>query len=358
MTLSPHERVMGWDVGGAHLKASVLDPAGRLTAVRQEPCSLWRGMSHLHGAMQAILGTSARTVRTAHAVTMSGEMADVFGNRDEGVRALVDAMTQHLGNRHVGYYASGGGWMPASAAKQQPKKAASANWSASATLLARDLDTALLVDMGSTTTDIVPIAGGRVLAQSWQDAERLASGELVYTGVARTPVMALARLAPVDGLKIPLIPELFATTADVYRVLGWLPEEADQHPTADDAAKTKDASRQRLARMVGRDAMDRPVDVWDALAGWLADRQLATIEAAARRVIHAARLPPDAPVVAAGVGDFVVERLAKRLGRQLWPFSTAVGLIGAGAPADSTHWASWCAPAVAVALLYRGDHQR
>ena len=343
------ETIMGWDVGGAHLKVSWLDAAGRLQGVRQEPCTLWRGLPHLHAALDAVLGSEHLRTPLAHGVTMTGEMTDLFADRNEGVRTLVGAMAQHLGKRRVGFYAGDCGWLAMTAAKATPSVAASCNWHASAHALASRLDAALLVDMGSTTTDIIPVAAGRVLARGTGDSDRLALGELVYSGVVRTPLMALAASAPLEGRPIPLIAELFATCADVYRILGWLPDEADQHDAADGAAKTVAASRQRVARMVGCDAIERPDATWDALAAWFADAQLDRLERAARQVLQRTTLPDDAPVVAAGVGSFVVERLAHRLGRQVWPYGAALGLTGP----MQTQWVSWCAPAVAVALLFQ-----
>lgn len=340
---------MGWDVGGAHLKASCLDADGRVLGVYQRPCALWQGLPRLLAALDDVLDRSDLPESAAHAVTMTGEMADVFVDRSDGVRSLVDVMARRLGSRRLGFYGADAGWLPASAVKARPRVAASSNWHASACALAERMDFALFVDIGSTTTDIVPIGSGRVMAIGTSDADRLALGELVYTGVVRTPLMALARAIPVGARRVPLMAELFATTADVYRVLGWLPEEADQHPAADGGPKTAVASRRRLARMVGCDLRDRPQEVWDAVAASFADAQLDLLEQAAREVIERSALPETAPVVAAGVGGFVAERLAHRIGRQVWPYAAALGL---GGTADA-QWVSWCAPAVAVALLYR-----
>ena len=353
MSAKRPETILGWDVGGAHLKVSWLDADGRLKGVRQQPCALWRGLPHLHAALDAVLDSAQLPPPLAHGVTMTGEMTDLFGDRHEGVRALVDVLAQHLGKRHVGFYAGDVGWLASAAAKARPGSAASCNWHASAQALATRLKAALFVDMGSTTTDIVPIVAGRVQAKGFSDSDRLALGELVYSGVVRTPLMALASSVPVAGRRIPLMAELFATTADVYRILGWLPEEADQHDSADGAAKTVGASRQRLARMVGCDVLDQSAATWDALAAWFAGIQLDALERAALQVLEQVDLPDDAPLVAAGAGSFVVERLAHRLGRQVWPYAAALGLAAPERDPLQARWASWCAPAVAVALLYR-----
>jgi probable H4MPT-linked C1 transfer pathway protein len=220
---------------------------------------------------------------------------------------------------------------------------ASANWHASAALAARHGD-GLLVDIGSTTTDIIPLRGGTVASRGYTDAERLASGELVYTGLTRSFVMALASRAPFAGGWTTIAAEYFASAADVHRILGTLDETADQMETADGRAKTVEASRARLARMIGRDAADASDADWHGLATWFAEVQLRQVHDGALLVLSGARLPDDAPIIAGGVGTSIVQLLADRMGRRCVPFGSLFG-------ADGVAWADACAPAVAVALL-------
>ena len=60
--------------------------------------------------------------------------------------------------------------------------------------------------------------------------------------------------------------EFFATTADVYRATGELDAAHDQAASADNAPKDAQATRQRLARMIGLDARDGTADEWLAFA--------------------------------------------------------------------------------------------
>jgi len=339
--------ILGWDLGGAHLKRAVLDGAGRLRQTTQIPCPLWQGLGSLHQAL--VRGAPrGRFAGQRHALTMTGEMADCFADRGQGVRRLLAAFEAHRDGAPLWVYAGAHGWLTPEAAARSPAAVASQNWRASAEALARRRPTGLLVDIGSTTSDLVPWRGGRVRAQGTNDHERLVCGELVYSGVVRTPLMALAADVALAGRRVPLMAERFAVTADVYRILGGLPPGADQQPSADGAPKTRAASRRRLARMVGCDARERPAVVWDALAREFAEAQLAALERAARRVLRAARLPADAPLVAAGVGGFLVAQLARRLGRPAVDFACALGWGTRAARA-----ASWHAPAAAVAVLLR-----
>ncbi len=204
----------------------------------------------------------------------------------------------------------------------------------------------LLADMGSTTTDLVPIAGSAPCPAGTSDAERLACGELVYTGLVRSFVLALAERVPFAGVWTPLAAEYFATSADVYRLLGELPDGADQMPTADGREKTEAASRARLARMVGRDAAEATPAAWRGLAAFLAEAQLHRIVEAGMLVLSRAELPLDAPVIGAGCGRHVTRRLAARLGREWRDFAALPALAGLDAAT-----ADQCAPAIAVALL-------
>ena len=334
--------VLGWDVGGAHLKAARVED-GRVTAAIEVACPLWLGIDRLDvafSAVQAALGEAP-----LNAVTMTGELCDLFASRAEGVERLCEGLAARLtGSMHL--YGGGQKWLTAEDAAARADSVASANWHASASLTARAYDAALFVDMGSTTTDIIPIVGGRVAARGPTDSARLKAGELVYTGATRTFLMAVAQRVPFRGEWTPVMNEYFASMADIYRVLDRLPEGADLHAAADGREKTAPASAARLARMIGRDAGEAEDWEWRRLAGFFAEAQLRALHDAALQVLSGSRLPPDAPVIAAGTGRFVVERFAARIGRPCLPWEA-----GVPANAEIAGAVSDCAPAVAVALL-------
>lgn len=340
--------MIGWDVGGAHLKAARLDSTGAVEHAVQIPCPLWQGMDHLHRALDQALSCFAPA--PIHALTMTGEMADLFPNRETGVARLVAAVAGRLSNATLRCYAGTDGFVSADDVAGRTRHVASANWMASAALVAGCLPEAVFIDIGSTTTDLVAVEGGRVRAAGYTDADRLVTGELLYTGVVRTPVMGLAGEVPFGGDWVPLVPELFATAADVYRLTGQLPEAADQHPAADGGEKSPAGSARRLARMIGRDVESAPLPAWQGLAAWLAEAQATRIDGAWDRLRSRMRLAEDAPVVVAGVGRFVAAELARRRGRRAMDFGSL--LRGADAERDR---ATDCAPAVAVAWLAQRD---
>jgi len=333
--------VIGWDIGGVHLKAARAQD-GRITKAAQFASPLRGGTGRLVEAFaeaRAAMGRADRNV-----ITMTGELADTFASRREGVSCLVKLAARELGE--ISVYAGRAGYLRPEDATEHSTDIASANWHACAALVASKCADALFIDLGSTTTDIVPIMHGKVAASGYTDAQRLAAGELVYTGLVRGFVMAAADRAPVNGAWTGLINENFATMADVHRILGTLPADIDLMPTADGREKTKDASRGRLARMVGGDAGDADEETWRLLAQWFAEAQLRAIADAVALVRSRGVLPAEPPIIAAGIGLAAVAEIARRSGCAYATFDSLLD-IRQEARAAACH----CAPAVALALL-------
>ncbi|HET7524888.1 MAG TPA: hydantoinase/oxoprolinase family protein [Burkholderiaceae bacterium] len=350
--------VIGWDIGGAHVKACLLVD-GRARDAAQWPCRLWQGQDQLDHALAAARSRwpDAFAAARCHAVTMTGEMVDLFANRRDGVLRLVEQLATGLGAALRLYVAGarGGFWVAAADAARHWQAIASANWLASATWAAASVGDGVLVDIGSTTTDLVALRQGRVASRAFGDAQRLASGELVYLGVVRTPLCALARQVPFGCHEVNVMNEFFATSADVYRLTAELDPAHDQQPAADNGAKTLAATRQRLARVIGRDADDADESQWLALARFWREQQVEQTAAQLTRVSRAHEVPPQAPLVATGCGAFLVADLARRCNRPVRRFADDTVPLARDAPAALLGWLSVCAPAVAVALLANDD---
>lgn len=342
---------VGWDIGGAHLKAAHLAD-GCLASVRQLPTPLWLDLRHLEEATASILNTlPAAPLR--HAVTMTGELADLFPDRHHGVCGIADAfaavLAYHRPRDDLRFFAGDAGLLPHGEVAAASRAIASANWLASATCCAAAIGDGVLVDLGSTTTDIVPFAGGSILAAGRSDAARLGTGELVYLGLLRTPLMALAQRVPFGGSLRRTMNETFATAADVMRVCGELDEATDMLPAADQGEKSVEASARRLLRMVGEDLADVGHEGARELARWYRARLQDELHAALQEVLRRSDLSPRAPLVAAGIGAPLVAELATRAHRPLLRWED---LPGAEAACDAARaWSARCAPAVAVARL-------
>ncbi len=325
--------IIGWDIGGAHL---------------QTPSPLWLGLTELDRAFveaKAALGSA-----DCNAITMTGELSDAFPDRATGVAALAEIALRELAPQASLFYAGALGLVTPDQVAGSAETIASANWHASAALAARTCADALFVDMGSTTTDIIPIRDGKIATRGYSDAERMAYGELVYAGVVRSFLMAGLRLVPFGGRWVTLMNEWFANASDVYRILGQLPEDADQMQTADGQPKTVEASLARLARQIGYDAQHVSASALTQLAQFFAEAQLREVSDGAFLVLSRCDLGSEAPVIGAGVGRFVIRKLAERLKRGYVDFDEMIPVLP-----DLRKRAGDCVPACAVALIAQAE---
>ncbi|MBS7541975.1 hydantoinase/oxoprolinase family protein [Ancylobacter oerskovii] len=334
---------LGWDIGGAHVKLAAFGEDGRLAAVRIAPCPVWKGAHHLAEAVRRLRAEFPASATSA--VTMTAEGADLWPDRHAGVVGTAAVLIEELGSAPLALFAGPEGFVPAEQAAAHSATIGSANWYATAAVLAHLLPAGVLVDIGSTTADLIAFGEGRVAARGFSDAERLGHGELLYTGIVRTPVMALAERVPFAGRLVPLMAELYATSADIYHVLDLLPDEADLHPAADGGEKTAEASARRLLRMVGEDLTAANRGRARRLAYHLGQQQLHRL-ATALDTVASAQEEDVGLVVGAGIGRFLSRQLAERRGAAYLDLADVLtdDASLAGPAAD-------CAPAVAVGLL-------
>ena len=294
--------VLALDIGGANTKAAWLHGSSLRTVSR--PFEVWRDREGLAAVLREIAADPADAV----AITMTAELSDAFRTKREGVAFVLDAAEDAFGDPRV--LTTTGELVSVEAARARPWDVAAANWVATALAVAGEHPDALLIDVGSTTADVIPIAGGSIAATGRNDLERLLAGELVYTGVLRSNLAAIAPRVPVRGGWCPVASEYFAISADVHLLLGHLAPEAYDCPTPDGRPATVEFARERIARLVCSDVDQLDEAEIDAIAAYLHGVQVRQVEEAARRVA-----PPEAPVVTAGSGAFMAREVAARLGR-------------------------------------------
>jgi len=300
--------VIGLDVGGANTKAVWRD--GDAVRAVSRPFEIWRDREALTAVVRDVVAELPTAVPAELvALTTTAELSDTFRTKREGVAFVVDAVEAALGGR-VGLLAltTGGELVSPDEARARPLDVAAANWVASALAVAARHPDALMLDVGSTTADVIPIAAGRVAAAGRSDLDRLLAGELVYTGALRTNLAAIAARVPVRGRWCPVASELFAVSGDVHLVLGHLAAEAYTSPTPDGRPASVDSARARVARLVCADTEQLAPEEIDAIAAYLHAEQV-------RQIAEAARRFDAAPVVPLGVGAFLARAVADRLGR-------------------------------------------
>ena len=335
--------ITGWDIGGAHLKIARADHHGNLISVLQIPCPLWQGMEYLDQAIQSVHQQLGNQYDLA-AITMTGELVDLFPDRQTGVKQILDCINKFIPKENSFIYAGKLGWLDPSSSEHNWLHIASQNWQASANFVSKKIANGLFVDIGSTTCDIIPIKQGRVIASGFTDQQRQTSRELLYTGAIRTPLIALSNIAPFHGELVSLAAEVFATTGDCWCLLDQLSADAIQDISADGKPWHKEDCARRLARLLGADAIETDQAQWQQLAQWFALQQVHQINNACLQVLSAhPSLTSDYPIIGAGIGRFIVQQCAQHLGRDYIDFSS---LVSPPSDAAADH-----APAIAVALL-------
>jgi probable H4MPT-linked C1 transfer pathway protein len=286
---------VGMDIGGANIKAA--HSTGWSNSSRfpmwKQPQNLSKGVAELIGSCPAFRGV---------AVTMTGEMADCFATRAEGVAVILDQITSVIPASMVRVYDVQGQWRTVTQAAREPWQVASSNWHALARMIASekrfseagDQQAQLLIDVGSTTTDIIPILEGSIAIDDQTDSQRLQSGALVYTGFERSNVAGIVQELPLFGSGCPVINELFATTLDVYLWLRHIPDQPDRRDTADNRSATREAARYRLARLVGEDGSTLADSDVEAIANAVFNAQAAAIAGGIRKMLDRLAIRQDA----------------------------------------------------------------
>ena len=330
-------RVNGWDIGGANVKAAHVARDGPRISVKtvSRAFEIWKDPTALGAVLREVAADLPGSAATA--VTMTAELSDVFRTKREGVGVVLDAISAAAPGP-IAVFTTDGGFVDVGEARAHPLAVAASNWMATALLVARHVPDALLLDIGTTTTDVVPIRGGRVIAAGRTDPERLLAGELLYTGAVRTNVAAIVPRVPLRGGQCPVAAEYFAVSGDVHVLLGDLAPADYTGSTPDGRAPTAACAAGRLARVVCADVEMLAEDEIVAIARAVADAQVGQIAAAIARV--AARMDGPVDVVATGLGTFLAQRAA-----------VAAGLRCRGLNDVLRVDVGWAAPAVAIAWL-------
>jgi probable H4MPT-linked C1 transfer pathway protein len=283
--------VLGLDIGGANLKAAHTDGTARSV-----PFALWKDPAGLPDALRSL--AASMPPADCLAVTMTGELCDCFESKRQGVYALLAAAEAAASGKPVRVWRSDGRFVDLATARKTPLQVAAANWLALAKFAGRfaPKGPALLIDIGSTTTDIVPLVNGRPVPKGRTDPERLRCSELVYLGVRRTPLCAL---------RGDLAAEWFATTQDLFLILKWLPEEPANRDTPDGRPATRAAAHARLARMLCGDLETTTEEERGKLANILLLSAVYRLKTP-MEVVAEKRLPgPPETVILSGEGDFL-----------------------------------------------------
>jgi (4-(4-[2-(gamma-L-glutamylamino)ethyl]phenoxymethyl)furan-2-yl)methanamine synthase len=324
------------DIGGANLKSA--DGQG-FAASRHFP--LWQQSARLPEALRTIIAEAPPSDHLA--VTMTGELADCYRTKTEGVMQILDAVDAAADQRHTRVYLTDGRLVTPAVARSMPSLVAASNWHALASFAGRYArrGQALMIDIGTTTCDLIAMVDGHPQAAGKTDPERLLSGELIYSGVERSPICAVTPTLPWGEQQCPVAHEVFATTIDAYVLLGDLPENPKFKFTSDNRPATREFAHDRLARAVCADRTT--FSSQDALqaAKAIREAQVELMSKALAKVLARQASPPTT-IVISGRGEFLAWRLISKLKLTAAVISLNDELGGL---------VSRCAPAHALAVL-------
>lgn len=298
-------QVLGLDIGGANLKAAHSNGSAISVAF-----PLWKQPDRLTAALRQLCAEMPAHDRLS--VTMTGELCDCYPTKREGVHAIVQGVLAAAGPTPVRVWSNRARFVSCDEAMAEPYRVAAANWLAQAYLMGQRFpsERVLLIDTGSTTTDLVYLNRGTPQPIGISDPDRLSSGELVYTGVRRTPVCAV--------LGMEVAAEFFATMLDVYLFLKLLPEDATNRDTADGRPATRAHAHARLARMRCADVETFTPEQASDLCVRAMQTQWQALDRAIEKVVQGR--PPIERIVLSGSGEV--------LGQSVWARSIYATLPG------------------------------
>ena len=306
--------VLGLDIGGANLKAAHTDGNARTVAF-----PLWKHPERLSEEIVRLCAVMPPYDRLA--VTMTGELCDCFGTKREGVRAILESVCPAAECFPVRVWTTRGLFLNCEEALLTPLRVAAANWLALAHYVGRQFPTeiVLLIDSGSTTTDVTYIHRGVPQPHGLIDPGRMASGELMYTGVRRTPICAV--LGPAVAA------EFFATMQDAYLLCGMVPENPSDCDTADGRPATVPFAHARMARMRCADVEMFCAEEARDLAEQALQAQWRAVQKALERVV--ADKPAVERIVVAGSGEVLGRSVhARTSGWSQLPITSLADLLG------------------------------
>ena len=312
--------VLGFDVGGANTKAVYIKmERGKKAAfsVASEYFPVWKNPGRLSQVLEGLKQYLGVIEVDALAVTMTAELSDAYQTKREGVNHILTCFQNVFENVPVYVLNSDAVLFSLQRAKAEYLRVASANWAATGWLVARKLSNALVVDVGSTTTSIIPIVNGNVAALGKTDLEKLVCGELVYTGSLRTNVVAIAQSLPSNRGTVLVSSELFALSGDVHLVLGNISTADYTSETADGRGKTVSEALARLARVVCADTDMLTEDELLGIARYLYSKQVEQIAGGIKKsyLYTKEKAKSEVPVVVTGLGKaFLAKKAAEKAG--------------------------------------------
>lgn len=311
---------IGWDIGGANIKASLItmeDPDQVVLQVN-EYFEMWHDFQELASTLTKIVNRLIPVDQVdTMAVTITAELADAFRTKVEGISFVVQSLEKAFPATSIYVLATDATFVPFQQAVAMALKVSAANWVATASMVAQEVDNAIIMDMGSTTVDIIPICGGLIAAKGKTDPERLTFGELVYTGMLRNNVCSLVDRVPVEGKWLSVTSEYFVSTGDIHLLLEHISPQQFTSTTADGRPPSYPFSLERLARLVCADINMMSEESLLSLARFVYEKQVQRITDNLLQVTSRFSKSQNWPVIVTGLGEELCAHCGERVGRNV-----------------------------------------
>jgi len=314
--------VLGLDIGGANTKVAFLKTKdGTVKELRTsiEYFPIWKkGKEQLPKVLEKLKKRLVdSTALDGVGLTMTAELSDAYMTKKEGVHNVLDCITEVFDDVPTFVLDVEAKMLPVKDARREPLKVASANWAATGWMISQLIKKCIVVDVGSTTTSIIPVINGKLAAEGKTDLRKLQNGELVYSGALRTNVAAIVNGIPVRGRRARVSSELFAQSGDVHLLLDNIREEEYTAETCDGRGKTRREAMARLARVVCADIDMLTEQEITAMAKFVYDRQVEQITGGLKQVYERIKplLQEKIRVVVTGLGrNFLARKAAEKAG--------------------------------------------
>lgn len=317
-------KVLGLDIGGAYIKAALVEYEGgeiRNISAEIEYFPIWKDRDGLTEKLKHAV-TTKDVERLG--VTTTVEVSDAFPTKREAINKVLDSVEEVFMPTPAYVLTTEPSLITVSDARKKPYLVGSANWIAAPWFLSLTTSEGIVVDMGSTTTDIVPIKNGKVAALGKTDLDRLANGELVYTGALRTNLATIVDTVPVRGKVTRVSSEYFAITADVYRVLEKISEKEYSCETPNGRGKDKQDCLSRIARLICSDTETLTEEELIEISRYIQLEQVRLVNNAVKQVTSNINLENPRMYIA-GVGSFLLRDVAGNLGLSCEDLSDTFG---------------------------------
>jgi len=314
-------KVLGLDIGGANIKATFIKTQDAVLKEHKtiiEYFPIWKNeKTQLEKVLTKLKKGLNDSELDGVGVTITAELSDSYFTKKEGIYHVLNSIKKVFGSFPTFVLDVEANLLSVKDALEVPLKVASANWAATGWMVSQLIKNCIIVDVGSTTTSIIPVINGKTGAEGRTDFEKLQNGELVYSGSLRTNVATIVDSIPVRGTMACVSSELFAQSGDIHLILGNIREEDYIVETCDGRGKNKRECMARLARVVCADIDMLTEHEISDIAKFVYNKQVEQIAKGLKQVSE--RIKPliqeKVNVVVTGFGrNFLAKKAAEKAG--------------------------------------------